>query len=80
MMSLFRCHGSGPRSDYFDLLEGSGAFLFSGSGAFFDMKRKIAERARAADPVAPFIDRAGYLHYIDRAEASLRGGQGPSSN
>ncbi len=49
------------------------ADLFLGSHAsFFDMKRKLAERATAPDPVAPFLDRAGYLHYIDRAEARFR--------
>ena len=35
-----------------------------------------------SDPVAPFIDRKGYLDYIDRAEATLakqRGGKGAAS-
>jgi hypothetical protein len=48
------------------------ADIFLGSHAsFFDMKRKLAERATVSDPVAPFIDRKGYLDYIDRAEATL---------
>lgn len=47
--------------------------IFLGSHAgFFAMKRKLRERAAAADPVAPFIDRAGYLRYIDQSEARLR--------
>jgi metallo-beta-lactamase class B len=49
------------------------ADIFLGSHAdFFDMNRKRREAARATDPVAPFIDRAGYLRYIDRAEARFR--------
>ena len=59
------------------------ADIFLGSHAsFFDMKRKLAERATGSDPVAPFIDRKGYLDYIDRAEATLakqRGGKGAAS-
>jgi metallo-beta-lactamase class B len=48
------------------------ADIFLGSHAsFFGMKRKLAERRKVSDPVAPFIDRKGYLNYIDRAEASL---------
>lgn len=47
--------------------------IFLGSHAgFFAMKRKLHERANAADPVAPFIDRAGYLRYIDTSEATFR--------
>ena len=34
--------------------------------------RKYEESLRAEDPVAPFIDREGYLKSIDDAEASLR--------
>jgi len=53
------------------------ADIFLGSHAgFFDMKHKLAERAHARDPVEPFIDRAGYLHYIDEAETRLRADQG----
>ncbi|WP_336808270.1 subclass B3 metallo-beta-lactamase [Fulvimonas yonginensis] len=49
------------------------AELFLGSHAsFFGMQRKLAQRAKATDPVAPFIDRAGYLRYVDRAEATFR--------
>jgi metallo-beta-lactamase class B len=38
----------------------------------FELKRKFEERATAQDPVAPFIDRAGYLADITKAEASFR--------
>jgi metallo-beta-lactamase class B len=34
----------------------------------FSLKRKWEERATAKDPVAPFIDRQGYLEDIDKAE------------
>ena len=38
----------------------------------FGRYRKFSERARVADPVAPFIDRDGYLRYIDSAELRFR--------
>lgn len=38
----------------------------------FGRYRKFRERAGATDPVAPFIDREGYLRYIERAEAKYR--------
>ena len=38
----------------------------------FGRYRKFLERAEAKHPVDPFIDRAGYLTYIDNAEAELR--------
>jgi metallo-beta-lactamase class B len=38
----------------------------------FGRYRKFSERARVADPVAPFIDRDGYLRYIDSAEMRFR--------
>ena len=38
----------------------------------FGRYRKFLERARVADPVAPFIDREGYLRYIDSAEETFR--------
>jgi len=57
----------------FHTLRSLPADIFQGSHAsFFDMKRKLAERAKGSDAVAPFIDREGYLRYIDRAEATLR--------
>lgn len=47
--------------------------IFLGSHAsFFNMQHKLALRANATDPVAPFIDRKGYLDYIDRSEARVR--------
>ena len=38
----------------------------------FGRYRKFLERAEARNPVDPFIDRAGYLAYIDNAEAEYR--------
>ncbi len=38
----------------------------------FGRYRKFQERARAVDPVAPFIDREGYLRSIDSAEIRFR--------
>jgi metallo-beta-lactamase class B len=38
----------------------------------FGRWRKFQESKRAADPVAPFIDRAGYYASIDSAEMSFR--------
>ncbi|WP_167855095.1 subclass B3 metallo-beta-lactamase [Hymenobacter wooponensis] len=36
----------------------------------FSLKRKFEERATAPDPVAPFLDRAGYLEDIQKAEVA----------
>lgn len=38
----------------------------------FGRYRKFQERAHAADSVAPFIDREGYLRFIDGAEVRFR--------
>jgi metallo-beta-lactamase class B len=38
----------------------------------FGRWRKLQERANARNPADPFIDRAGYLNAIGRAEARLR--------
>ena len=66
----------GIRSDFersFRTLRGLPADIFLAShGEMFDMSRKRRARASAADSVAPFIDRAGYLAYIDRSEARFR--------
>ncbi len=57
----------------FETLRALPADLFLGAhGSFFDMHRKLGERATATDPVEPFIDREGYLAYIDRAEEQFR--------
>jgi metallo-beta-lactamase class B len=66
----------GIRSDFvrsFTVLRGLPADIFLGShGSFFDLERKRRARATAADPVTPFIDRAGYERYIDEAERRFR--------
>jgi metallo-beta-lactamase class B len=65
----------GIRSDFersFTTLRGLPADIFLGShGSFFDMDRKVRERSSPNDP-EPFIDRAGYLGYIDEAERRFR--------
>ncbi|MBC6606880.1 subclass B3 metallo-beta-lactamase [Hymenobacter sp. BT188] len=38
----------------------------------FSLKRKLGERANAQDSVAPFLDRAGYLEDIGKAEVAFR--------
>jgi len=66
----------GIRSDFersFLTLRSLPADIFLGSHAeFFDMNRKRRERATAKDAAAPFIDRDGYLKYVDRAERRFR--------
>ena len=66
----------GIRSDFersFRTLRSLPADIFLGAhGGFFDMGRKLGERANAKDPVEPFIDREGYLSYIDYAEKRFR--------
>jgi metallo-beta-lactamase class B len=36
--------------------------------------RKFLERAKAANPVDPFVDRKGYMNYLDSAEARFKRG------
>jgi metallo-beta-lactamase class B len=56
----------------FKTLRSLPADIFLGSHAnFFSMRKKLKERDTAADPVAPFIDREGYLEYIADAEKEL---------
>ncbi len=66
----------GIRADFersFQTLRSLPADIFLGShGSFFDLYRKRGERANAKDPAAPFIDREGYLRYIDNAEKQFR--------
>ena len=66
----------GIRSDFersFRVLRSLPADLFLAShGEMFSLGRKRSERARARNPADPFIDRAGYLSFIDRAEARFR--------
>lgn len=66
----------GIRADFersFSTLRALDADLFLAShGSFFDLHRKRRAQATAEDPVAPFIDRAGYRAFIDRAEARFR--------
>jgi metallo-beta-lactamase class B len=66
----------GIRTDFersFRTLRSLPADIFLGSHAsFFALERKRRARAAAADPVAPFIDRAGYERYIDESERRFR--------
>jgi len=66
----------GIRADFersFQTLRGLPVDIFLGAHAsFFDMGRKLEERATASDPVEPFIDPAGYLDYIEQAEKGFR--------
>lgn len=66
----------GIRSDFersFSVLRSLPADIFLASHAnWFSMRRKVLERADAQNPVDPFIDRAGYLGFIDRAEDRFR--------
>lgn len=66
----------GIRSDFersFHTLRSLPADIFLAShGSFFDMDRKRRERADAKDPADPFVDRDGYLRYIDDAEQRFR--------
>ena len=66
----------GIRSDFersFVTLRSLPADLFLGShGSFFDMARKRRDQATARDSADPFIDREGYLRYVDRAEQQFR--------
>lgn len=66
----------GIRSDFersFRTLRSLPADLFLGShGSFFDLEGKRRTTAEAGGAPDPFIDRAGYLRYIDRAEQRFR--------
>ena len=66
----------GIRDDFeksFRSLRALPADIFLGShGSFFALARKRRERASATHPADPFIDRSGYLAYIDGAESAFR--------
>ncbi len=66
----------GIRSDFersFSVLRSLPADIFLASHAsWFSMERKLLERSDAGNPAEPFIDRAGYLSFIDRAEERFR--------
>lgn len=66
----------GIRADFersFQTLRSLPADIFLASHAdMFEMHRKHLEQARATDPVAPFLDHAGYLSYVDRSERRFR--------
>jgi metallo-beta-lactamase class B len=66
----------GIRADFersFRTLRSLPADIFLASHAdMFDMNRKHLEQGKATDPVAPFLDRAGYLDYINRSEKRFR--------
>jgi metallo-beta-lactamase class B len=67
----------GIRSDFersFTTLRDLPADIFLGAhGSFFDLERKHRESATAKDAADPFIDRVGYLEYIDAMEKRFRG-------
>jgi metallo-beta-lactamase class B len=66
----------GIRSDFersFRTLRDLRADFFLGAhGSFFDLERKRRESLNTKDPAEPFIDRAGYLEYIDAMEKRFR--------
>jgi metallo-beta-lactamase class B len=66
----------GVRADFehsFETLRSLPADIFLGSHAsFFNMGAKRRRLAAAPDSANPFIDHAGYLRYIDQAEAHFR--------
>ena len=66
----------GIRADFeksFVILRSLPADIFLGShGSFFDLERKRRESVNAKDPAEPFVDRAGYLEYIDAMEKRFR--------
>ncbi len=66
----------GIRDDFersFVALRALPADIFLAShGSFFGQPGKRAAAAKAANPVDPFIDREGYLKYIDNAEAAFK--------
>jgi metallo-beta-lactamase class B len=66
----------GIRSDFersFSTLRSLPADIFLGSHSnWFSMHRKRREQADTEDPAEPFIDREGYLSFIDRAEERFR--------
>jgi len=70
----------GIRADFersFRTLRSLPADIFLGAHAsFFDMHRKLRERAQAQDPVDPFLDGEGYLAYIEDAEKRFRAAVG----
>ena len=66
----------GIRADFeksFTTLRSLPSDIFLGAhGSFFDLVRKRRESRGAKDPAEPFIDRAGYLEYIDAMEKRFR--------
>ncbi|MEO5814626.1 MAG: subclass B3 metallo-beta-lactamase [Gemmatimonadaceae bacterium] len=66
----------GIRTDFersFKALRSLPADIFLAShGSFFDINRKHRARAEARDLAEPFIDRAGYLRFIDHGEKRFR--------
>lgn len=66
----------GIRGDFersFAVLRGLPADIFLGShGSFFGLGGKRARQAAAPDAANPFVDRAGYLAYIEASEQAFR--------
>lgn len=66
----------GIRNDYehsFSTLRGLPADIFLASHTnWFGLQRKLRARETAENPVDPFIDREGYLIFIDKSEQEFR--------
>jgi len=66
----------GIRADFensFRVLRGLPADIFLASHSnWFYMQRKLRARAEAEDPADPFIDRGGYLGFVDEQEKEFR--------
>ena len=57
----------------FETLRALPADIFLASHAsFFAMKQKRTQSLESDDPAQPFIDRAGYLAYIEREDLRFR--------
>jgi metallo-beta-lactamase class B len=76
LLPFMRFEDPALRADFersFRTLRSLPADLFLGPhGSFFDMERKRRDAGNASDPADPFIDREGYLRYIDEAEQKFR--------
>jgi metallo-beta-lactamase class B len=66
----------GIQADYersFNTLRDLPADIFLASHtSWFRLQDKLLARAEATNPIDPFIDRDGYLNFINRAEERFR--------